>query len=630
MEPQSLMTLEMWIAILILITAIALFVTEKLRVDIVALLVVVALMLTGLITPSEALAGFSNTSVITIAALFIVGGAVMQTDLAGMIARRILAIAGENQLRLLTVLMVAVALVSGFLSNTGTVAVLLPAVIALARTTGTSASKLLIPLSFASMLGGAATLIGTPPNLIVSDLLRDQGYRAFEFFDFTPVGIIMIVVGIGYMMLVGRRVLPDRRIQAEMDFQPVESPEELLEHYRLPDQLYRVRVRPGSALIDKTVAEAAIRREFDVNILEVLRPEPFRGVMTLGAPREVITPYHPDADMAFAAGDILIVQGAEDAVGRAVAYWNLGIQARDGGDAQRLINSELGIAEVLLPPRSSLLDKTLLDTQFRRIYDLTVLAIERPGSDAQPDLLEATLQPGDILFVQGTWDAILNLKRNARDFVLLSQPEATAGFGLNPQKAPVALAILMGMLLLMVIGITSVVAASLLAAVAMVLTGCLTMDDAYESIDWKSIVLIAGMLPMATALEKVGLVALASQTLTDLTGGAAPVVVMGAMFFLTALFTQLLSNTATTVLVAPIALASALQIGVAPQAFMMAVALASSMAFATPVASPTNTLVMGAGGYRFGDYAKVGIPLIFVMMIVVLIVVPIFWPFYPG
>lgn len=618
-----------WIVFGVLALALALFMLGRWRYDIVALLALLVVTVSGIVPAERAFAGFGHPAVVTVAAILVVSQGLQNAGVVDVIARAVGRLGGGFLVQL-AALCGLVALASGFMNNVGALALLMPVAIHSARRSGISPSRLLMPLAFASLLGGMTTLIGTPPNLIVSDLLRDQGYRAFEFFDFTPVGIIMIVVGIGYMILVGRRVLPDRRIQAEMDFQPVESPEELLEHYRLPDQLYRVRVRPGSALIDKTVAEAAIRREFDVNILEVLRPEPFRGVMTLGAPREVITPYHPDADMAFAAGDILIVQGAEDAVGRAVAYWNLGIQARDGGDAQRLINSELGIAEVLLPPRSSLLDKTLLDTQFRRIYDLTVLAIERPGSDAQPDLLEATLQPGDILFVQGTWDAILNLKRNARDFVLLSQPEAAAGFGLNPQKAPVALAILMGMLLLMVIGITSVVAASLLAAVAMVLTGCLTMDDAYEAIDWKSIVLIAGMLPMATALEKVGLVALASQTLTDLTGGAAPVVVMGAMFFLTALFTQLLSNTATTVLVAPIALASALQIGVAPQAFMMAVALASSMAFATPVASPTNTLVMGAGGYRFGDYAKVGIPLIFVMMIVVLIVVPIFWPFYPG
>ncbi len=623
------MTLDMGYALAILVVAILLFVTEWLRVDVVALGVVVALMLTGLLTTHEALSGFSNPAVLTIAALFVVGGAVMQTGLAGLIGRRILAVAGTSELRLLVVIMVTVALLSGMMSDAGTVAVLLPAIIALARSAKLSPSRLLMPLSFGSLLGGATTLIGTPPNIIVSDLLRQQGLERFEFFDYTPIGLVLLVAGVLFMLSVGRRILPDHKPRREL--QQIATPKELVDLYRLPDDLFRLRVRQNSRLVGKSLAESNLGQDFRVDILEVRRPRQPRPVLKVGEQRLMIQASGPElikpqVGTRFRADDVLIVRGGADDVSHAAAAWNLALQPAQAEDEEALVTQEVGLAEVLLPPRSSLAGQTLVELHFGSTYHLTVLGINRPGVDEKLDLKETPLRFGDILLVQGTWEHILALRQQRKDFVVMGQPEAMLGAP-NPQRAPIALLTLAGMLILMVTGALPVAAASMLAALVMVLTGCLSMDEAYEAIDWKSVVLIAGMLPMSLALEKVELVDVVAQGLTDGLGSAGPRVVLGGLFLMTSVFTQVLSNTATTVLVAPIALVTAQEMGVSPYAFLMAVAMAASMAFASPVASPVNTLVMGAGNYRFGDYLKLGVPMSLLMLLVSVLVLPWLWPF---
>lgn len=625
------MTLEMWYTLGILVIAILLFVTEWLRVDVVALVVVVTLMITGVLSTSQALAGFSNPVVLIVAALFIVGGAVLQTGLAGLIGQSILRIAGQSEARLVMVIMIAAALLSGLMSDTGTVAVLLPAIVTLARSANFSPSRLLIPVSYGALLGGATTLIGTPPNIIISDLLRAEGEASFEFFSYTPVGLLMLLAGTTFMVLVGRRILPEHRTQGGVQ-QQVESPKELLDSYRLPDNLYRLRVPEASTLCGQTVAEARLREQFGVNVLEIVRaPEP-QALVRLGEQRlvwqtETLDTIYPTAQTSLNAGDVLIVQGEETAVKGAVAFWQLAMQPVSTEDEQALFTEEAGIAEVLLPPRSALLGKTLVETHFGSTYRLTVLNIIRPGQTEESfDLKEVTFQVGDILLVQGYWQNILALRKHPRDFVVLGQPEALAGAPYR-HRAPVALLILLGMLVALVAGIGSVAAVSMTAGLLMVLTGCLTMDDAYAAIDWKSIVLIAGMLPMSTALEEVGLVAEIAQGLTDVLGGLGPLVIMAGLFLITSVFTQVISNTATAVVIAPIALATARELDVAPQAFLMAVSIAASMAFASPVASPVNTLVMGAGNYRFADYIRAGVPMILIMLLVTLIGVPLLWPF---
>jgi di/tricarboxylate transporter len=619
--------LDVWISLGILVVAIILFVTEWLRVDVVALGVMVALMMTGLLTTAEALAGFSNSAVLTIAALFIVGGAVMQTGLAGLIGQHILAIAGTSEVRLIAVIMGAVALLSGFMSDTGTVAVLLPAIVSLAGSADLSPSRLLIPLSFGALLGGATTLIGTPPNLIVSDLLRQEGLIPFAFFDYTPIGLILLVGGVLFMVSVGRRLLPERKVV--QDLQRVETPEELIALYRLPDNLYRLRVRRGSALVGQTIAEADLGRAFHISVLEILRPRQSRsgvkgrdgsGSLQPGGGERM-----PGQGTPIAVDDILVVQGSGSDVSHVAAYWNLGLQPAEMAGGESLIDHEVGIAELLLPPRSSLLGKNLVETRFGSAYHLTVLAITRPGDEEVSNLKEVRLRAGDTLLVQGTWRAILALRQKRRDFVVMGEPEVMAGAPAR-RKAPLALLVLGGMLVLMVTNAVSVVAAAMAAALAMILLGCVTIDEAYEAVDWKSIVLIAGMLPMSTALEKVGVVNLVAVGLIDSVGHLGPLAVLGGLFLISSAFTQVLSNTATTVLVAPIALAAARQMGVQPYALLMSVAIAASMAFASPVASPANTLVMGAGSYQFRDYLKVGAPLILVTLILSVLFLPILWP----
>lgn len=623
------MTPEMWVAVGILAFAIIFFVTEWLRVDVVALIVVIALMISGLLSPAEAIAGFSNTIVLTIAALFVIGGAVLQTGLAGIIGNQVLKVAGTNPTRLLVVVMITVSLMSAFMSSTGTVAVLLPAVVSLAASVRISSSRLLIPLAYASLLGGALTLIGTPPNLIVSDLLREGGYQPFQFFDFTLLGVLLLAVGIIFMALVGKRLLPERAAVRELA--RLETPKEIVTRYALPENLFRLRVRSNSALVGKTVAESEFGSQFNVNIIELRRKPEVRTMVQVGESKLVwqddkTRGVKPPVDMAFRTDDLVLVQGAPDDVALLAASWNLGVQLAQPEDDKALINQEVGLAEVLLPPDSSLIGKTLVELQFGGQHRLSVLGIQRPGTQEKLNLKTTSLRFGDILLVQGSWENILFLRKNQRDFVVMGQPEAMIG-PVHRHKAPLAALILAGMLIVMIGDFMPLTTVSMLAGLLMILTGCLSIDEAYGFIDWKSIVLIAGMMPMSTALERVGLVGVVAESMTNTLGAYGPIWVLAGLFLGTALFTQVLSNTATAVLLAPLALASAYNLGVQPHAFLMAVGVAASMAFASPVASPVNTLVMGAGNYRFSDYVKVGIPMVLISALVAIIVLPWLWPF---
>jgi di/tricarboxylate transporter len=538
-----------------------------------------------------------------------------------------LTIAGRSEGRLTVVLMVTVAILSSIMSDTGTVAVLLPAIVMMARSARISPSKLLIPLSFGALLGGATTLIGTPPNIIVSDLLREQGQETFNFFSFTPMGVILIIVGVSYMLVLGRRFLPEHA--SPVDSQRVETPEELVALYRLPDNLFRLRVRRSSPLVGEPLSDSNLRERFNLTVLEVQRGEEPRGRFSLTEPMASIRNnqskgFHPSGDTKLAVDDILLVQGGSTDVTQAAAVLELAVRPARESEEEGLITDEAGIAELLLPPRSSLIGKTLVEAHFGSRYHLTVLAIHRPGHEGSLDLKSTALRFGDSLLVQGPWKNIQALRDLRRDFVVTGQPEAMLATRTR-RKAWVAGMILALMVLLMITNLVSIVTASLIAALLMVLSGCLSMDDAYQAVDWRSILLVAGMLPMSLALEKVDLVNLVAQWLTDILGPLGPGAVLAGLFLITSLFTQVLSNTATTVLVAPLALASASEIGVQPQAFLMAVAIAASMAFASPVASPVNTLVMSSGHYRFGDYIRVGLPLIGLLLIVAVIALPLIW-----
>lgn len=605
------MTLEMGIVLTILLVATFLFVTEWLRVDVVALCVVIVLMATGLLTTEEALAGFSSTSVISIAALFIVGGAVFQTGLAAIIGDWILTLAGTNETRLLLVLMLAVAIMSAFISSTGVVALMLPAVMSISHRSNIPPSKLLMPLAFSSLIGGALTLIGTPPNIIVSDALRNAGYEPFQFFSFTAVGGMLLAVGMGFVYLVGRHLLPDRR--PKQIPQQMETPAQLFELYRLPDDLFRLRVHSESNLIGNTIAGLNAREAFNINIMSINR-----------AGRSI---HRPTSDTTLHADDIIMIQGKGNDVGKAAAFWNLGIMANQPVREGDIITNEVGIAEVLLRPRSNLIDKTIAECRFGSTYNLTVLNLYRPTVTEPLDIKTTPLKFGDVLLVQGGWKNIFALKRLRHDFIVMGEPEAVQmGAFSRRSHAPLTLAILALMVLAIMFNLASLTLASMTAAVALVLTGCLKMTEAYESIDWKSLVLIAGLLPVSTVLVKVGLVEVIADGLTQTLGQLGIPVVLGGLFLLTGLFTQLLSNTVTALLMAPIALSTAQSLNVDPHAFLMAIAIAASMAFMTPVATPVNTLVMTAGNYRFSDYARLGVLLFIIASIVTLPLLLLLFP----
>lgn len=627
----------------VLTITIILFISDKIRIDVVAALSLLALVLLGLIDADQALAGFSNSTVVTIAALFVVGGGLFRTGVADWLGGQLLRLAGDSDLRLLVMLMVGTAVLSAFLSNTGTVAVLLPAVVAAAWRINSVPSKLLIPMAFAAQVGGLLTLIGTPPNIVITNALVDAGQPRFGFFEFSLVGLPLLAVVIGYMLLVGRHWLPARKVADQRAEMP-SSPQELAEAYHLEGNLSRLRVRRGSSLVGQTLAQAGVGRDHRVTVVRVER-----------APRERETPFDPNnpqralenitdtlhlrrpdpdtvipgADTRIDADDVLLVKGAANAIQETALSFNLGIQplAAQAHPEEELLSQEIGLAEVLITPRSVLIGRTIVENNFAEKYGVQVLAISRRGQLIEDRPLTAIkLAFGDALLVRGTWQAIGLMEKEARNFVVVGQPASKdRPIGLSP-RAIVALLAMLGMLLMMVTGLVPTVIAVLITAVVMILTGCLTMEQAYRTISWESVILIAAMLPMSTALEVTGGAEFIANGLVNSLGAYHPLVLMAGIFLLTTAFTQVISNTATSVLLAPIVLSAAAGLGISAQPIMMMVVIGASTAFLTPIASPVNTLVLTPGGYRFADFMKVGLPLLFLFLGVSLLLVPWLWP----
>lgn len=619
------MTVEMLITAAILFTAIGLFLLDRLRVDVVALGVLVSLGLTGILTIEETVAGFASTTVITIGALFIVGRAVFQTGLADMIGNYILRIAGTQETRLLITLMVSVAFMSAFISSTGVVALIMPAIISLSRKAGISPSRLLIPVAYSALLGGSATLIGTPPNIIAAEALGRAGFEPFGFFSFTPLSIALIIAGVLYVTLRGKRLLPDYGSGSAAE--RVITPAELFAVYNLPEKLTRLRIKPESPLVGQTLGRSRLRSDFRLNVVGIARAS---GRALLHFPNAEPRPrvLLPDGTTILQSGDVLLAQARADDAELAANYWELAPVPDAPVQENDLINTESGIAEVLLRPRSNAQGKTLADLDFGSAYGLTVLDIRRPGVEEPLDLRETPLRVGDVLLVAGRWNRIFDLKQtNRHDFIVMGEPEAAQiGAFSRTSHAPLVAVVLLVMVGVIVLDNSLLTLASLAAALTVVLTGCLSADDAYDGIDWKTIILICGMLPLSTALVKVGLIDMIAGGMSTTLGQFGPIAVLAALFLLTAVFTQVLSNTVTAVLIAPIALAAARDLGVQPQAFLISVAFAASMAFATPIASPVNTLVMSAGRYRFADYMRIGIPLIGISLVISLLLLPLLWP----
>lgn len=616
------MDFDMVLVFGVLLATVALFATERLRMDVVAILVILTLVLSGILTTEEALAGFSDPVVIMIAGLFVVGGALYQTGVAQAIGNLLARIGGESESRLIVIIMLGVALLSAVMSSAGATAVLIPVAVNLAWRARISSSRLLLPLAIGSLVGGLLTLIGTPPNLVVSNELVRHGLAAFGFFSFTPVGVLTLIMSIAFILVVGRRWLPAESRSGSADFTESEgnvSLDDLVQTYRLPDNLYRVRVRPSSPLVGMTLADADLRARYNINVLERQHWPEMRNEPGLA---------HPvDPEMVIAAHDILHLQGEVGNVGRLAQEERLGLLSRDQeGDV--LNAHEMGMVELLLPPRSLLLGRTLKELRFRDRYHVTVLSARR-GGEALPmaSLPDVHLRMGDTLLVAGAWRDIRLLQEERRSFVVVGLPREMLEAQRTTWRAVTAGAIMIVMLALMSFDLLPAVAAVLLAAVAMLLTNSLTVEQAYGTISWQSIILLAGMLPLATALQATGGVTFIADGLAGSLGQIGPVAVLAGLFVLTAVFSQFISNTATTVLMAPIAYQAAISLGVMPQAFLMAVATAASTAFATPVATMSTTMVMAPGGYRFADYVKIGVSFQVLALAVMLFALPLLFPF---
>jgi len=589
---------------IILGITIVLFVWGRLPTDLVAVLSLLALALFGVIGTSDTLAGFGNPTVVMIAALFVVGEGLSRTGVTGWGGKRLLEAARGSSIRLLIVVMLGTAVLSAFISNTGTVATLLPAVVAAAWAIGSVPSRYLMPLAFAANTGGLLTLTGTPPNIVVAQTLEQSGLRPFGFFEFALIGAPLLVAGVVYMAFVGRKLLPSQ----SADQKPIDVAADLAElasSYSLGEQQFRLRIRANSSLIGKTMVETALGPTYGAPVLRIEG----RDI----SPDEVL---HRD--------DVLVVRAPDEIIDQLMH--ELGLSLLPPADEPgHLVSKEVGLVEVMPTPRSEYLGRRMTLGQISERFGVQLLAVRRHGEPVIDR--ELTLEFGDSLLMRGTWDAIGEMQRERRNFIVVGTPEAMANevMGLRP-RAGVAVAALAGMVLLMVTGVVPTVIAALLAAVAMILGGCLTTREAYRSISWSSVVLIAAMIPMGKALETTGGASLVAEGLVNTLGDLSPVALMAGIFLLTTGFSQVINNTATAVLVAPIVIQAAVDLGVSPHPLLMIVAIAASTAFLTPIGTTTNILVFSPGGYRFTDYVKVGLPLMLIFLAVSLVLVPRIWP----
>lgn len=617
----------MWTAIAILAISAVSFAIGKLRSDIVALCALVLLLLFHILTPDEALSGFSNSIVIMMIGLFVVGGAIFQTGLAKMISSHLLKLAGTSENRLLLLVIIVTAAIGAFVSNTGTVALMLPIVVSLAANAKISSSRLLMPLAFASSMGGMMTLIGTPPNLVIEETLVSAGYEPLSFFSFLPVGLVCLATGILVLTPLSKIFLSGK--DKKKSEKGGKTLQQLANEYGISNNLFRLLAGDKAKITGKTIINLDIRNKYGLNILEIRRGDASRHKFL-----KTITQKLADPETIIQPGDILYISGSFSQIEKFAADYALDIldghTTEETKSGSTLDFYDIGIAEIVFMPTSRLLNRSIMEIGFRDKFNVNVLGIRRKQEYILQDIGKAQVHSGDVLLVQGAWKDIARLNREDADWVVLGQPLEEASKVTLDYKAPVAAAIMLLMIAMMVFDFIPVapVTAVMIAALLMVLTSCFrNVEAAYKTINWESVVLIAAMLPMSLALEKTGASAYISDSLVSGLGDYGPFALMAGIYFTTSLLTMFISNTATAVLLAPIALQSAIQMEISPVPFLFAVAVGASMCFASPFSTPPNALVMPAGQYKFMDYVKVGLPLQIIMGIVMVFVLPLLFPF---
>ena len=630
---------SMTITLIILIITVAMFIWGRVRADIVALSALAALLVLGILTPAEALAGFSSPIVIMMIGLFVVGGAIMQTGLAKLTGNKLMALSRGNETITFLLVMLVTSFIGAFVSNTGTVALMMPIIMSLAAGSGMQSSRFLMPLAFAGSLGGMLTLIGTPPNLVIDEVLTEAGFKPLAFFSFFPVGIIVIAIGIIVLMPLSKIFLSKKQNGKKKSNS--KSLDDLVDEYQLLDNLHRYIVpskRTAAAIdengqmmdiVGKTLKDLSIQKKYGVSIIEIRNEKKSR----LGLVKDV-NQNMAKSSSTIAVHDTLYIMGDEEKIERFAQDYDL----RKMKDV-KIDFYDLGLTEIVVMPTSNFAGLRIGDANLRKRFGINVLGVKRGGSSSDgkvgkeyitDNLIATRLHVGDMLLVQGEWTNLAHLTADTTNWVVLDQPEKTADKVLLDYKAPVAAAIMLLMIAMMVFDFIPVapVTAVIIAGLLTVFAGCFrNVEAAYKTINWESIVLIAAMMPMSTALEKTGASALVSQGLVDSLGSMGPTALLAGIYFTTSLMTMFISNTATAVLMAPIALVAAQQVGVSPYSFLFAVTLGASMCFASPFSTPPNALVMKAGGYTFMDYVKVGLPLQIIIGVVMTFVLPLLFPY---
>ena len=630
---------SMTITLIILIITVAMFIWGRVRADIVALTALAALLVLGILTPAEALAGFSSPIVIMMIGLFVVGGAIMQTGLAKLTGNKLMALSRGNETVTFLLVMLVTSFIGAFVSNTGTVALMMPIIMSLAAGSGMQSSRFLMPLAFAGSLGGMLTLIGTPPNLVIDEVLTEAGFKPLAFFSFFPVGIIVIAIGIIVLMPLSKIFLSKKQNGKKKNNR--KSLDDLVDEYQLLDNLHRYIVpskRTAAAIdengqmmdiVGKTLKDLSIQKKYGVSIIEIRNEKKSR----LGLVKDV-NQNMAKSSSTIAVHDTLYIMGDEEKIERFAQDYDL----RKMKDV-KIDFYDLGLTEIVVMPTSNFAGLRIGDANLRKRFGINVLGVKRGGSSSDgkvgkeyitDNLIATKLHVGDMLLVQGEWTNLAHLTADTINWVVLDQPEKTADKVLLDYKAPVAAAIMLLMIAMMVFDFIPVapVTAVIIAGLLTVFAGCFrNVEAAYKTINWESIVLIAAMMPMSTALEKTGVSALVSQGLVDSLGSMGPTALLAGIYFTTSLMTMFISNTATAVLMAPIALVAAQQLGVSPYSFLFAVTLGASMCFASPFSTPPNALVMKAGGYTFMDYVKVGLPLQIIIGVVMTFVLPLLFPY---
>lgn len=604
-----------WVLSLLTI-AVVLFATGKVRMDAIALMVIVAFVLSGTLTLNEAFSGFSDPNVILIAALFIIGDGLVRTGVATKMGAWLVSVAGNSETKMLVYLMLTVAGLGAFMSSTGVVAIFIPVVLSVSARMNTSPSRLMMPLSFAGLISGMMTLVATPPNLVVNSELLREGLHGFSFFSVTPIGLVVLILGIVYMLAV-RFMLKTENGESARDGRKRSTFRDLIREYHLTGRARRLAIRPGSPMIGQRLDDLKLRERYCANVIGVERWRRFRRVIV-----------NVNGVSEFRARDVLLIDmSASDVDLRQFCGEQMLEPMVLRGEYFADQALDVGMAEVSLIPDSEMIGKTVREIAFRTRFGLNIVGMKRDGEAMDGSVVDEPLQLGDILLVVGNWRQIALLAKRGRDFVVLNMPVEVDDASPAHSQAPHAIFCLVLMVALM---LTDEIPNPIAAIIACLLMGkfrCINAESAYKAIHWPSIILIVGMMPFALALQKTGGVDLVVKGLMDVAGSEGPYLMLGCLFVMCAAIGLFISNTATAVLMAPIALAAAKSMGVSPYPFAMVVAMAASAAFMTPVSSPVNTLVLGPGKYSFSDFVKIGVPFTVLVMVVCVLLIPVLFPF---